>query len=1068
MDNSIKEYNTKTISLFGTFYILKNGESMIKTIFSMKAAVLVMIVFATTIGYATFLENDYGTQSARALIYNARWFELLLFYFIAIMVYNIVNYKMYKRGKWGQFVLHSAFVFIAVGALITRYVGYEGVLHLREGQTSNKMLSDTAVLSVAIEKDGKSYLFDHKVLLSSLGTNRLHTKIDVDGKEIDIRLNKYLPAAKQELQKVKSGGSDYLEFMVAPAGARAHVVSLKKGDYRDFGSFVISFDSGKKFNKPVIEVTQNGKKLAFKSESEIATKSMDTLKNAQLQAGVHPLQKRTLYNLAGNSFVLKKIAPHSKLEYVSTALKSSSQLPDMLQLEVSSGNESKEVTLLGKKGSVGTDTIIDIDGMKLAFRYGSKVIELPFALKLKDFELKRYPGSMSPSSYSSRVKVVDEKAKKSFDYHIYMNHVLDYKGFRFFQSSYDPDERGTVLSVNHDPGTLLTYIGYIMLAIGFIWSFLSQKGRIKTLLRKLNKIKEKSTAVVAFAAFASLLSLPVHASTIDASNLTKAELAKIQNISNKHTEKFARLIVQSNDGRMEPMDTLDLDIVKKISSKRGFLGLDYNQIVLGMLIEPEIYSKLKIIKIGHPLLVKKLRLPKGSGYASFDNFFVDTKKGKRYILQEDLDAARHKRAAERSKYDNEILKVDEKLNVLYMTSQGYLLKLFPKPNDPNHTWYNPIDAMKAFPKKEGQVVRYIVSSYLKSVLEGVSSGNWKKADGALDIIKNYQNFYGSEVIPSKKRVEAEIFNNRIDIFTKLIFAYIVIGFVLLVATFASIVKPTINIKKITYVATALLVITLLIHTAGLLLRWYIADHAPWSNAYESVVYIAWATALAGFIFAKRSPLAFAATSILTGVFLFVAFISALNPQITNLVPVLKSYWLMIHVAIITSSYGFLGLGALLGLFALILMIVNKKQEKGHIVVAIKEITIINEITLLIGLALLSVGNFLGGVWANESWGRYWGWDPKETWAAATILFYAAVVHMRFIPKLNSIFAFNVAAVVAYFSVIMTYFGVNYYLSGMHSYAAGDPVPIPLWVYFAVASVFILIVAASRYRINAKL
>ncbi len=324
------------------------------------------------------------------------------------------------------------------------------------------------------------------------------------------------------------------------------------------------------------------------------------------------------------------------------------------------------------------------------------------------------------------------------------------------------------------------------------------------------------------------------------------------------------------------------------------------------------------------------------------------------------------------------------------------------------------------------------------------------------------------MIPPKEKVEAEIFYNRVDIFAKLMIAYIVIGFVLLITAFTTIVKPQLKLKAVTKFATIALIITLLLHTAGLILRWYIADHAPWSNAYESILYIAWATALAGFVFAKKSPLSFAATSILTGIFLLVAYISSLNPQITNLVPVLKSYWLMIHVAVITASYGFLGLGALLGMFNLILFIVNGNRNKDYIVKAVKELTIINEITLLIGLALLTVGNFLGGVWANESWGRYWGWDPKETWAAVTILVYAAVTHMRFIPRLNSIYLFNVASLLAYFSVIMTYFGVNYYLSGMHSYAAGDPVPIPTWVYFAVTGVFTLIAIAKKFEIKGKI
>ena len=281
--------------------------------------------------------------------------------------------------------------------------------------------------------------------------------------------------------------------------------------------------------------------------------------------------------------------------------------------------------------------------------------------------------------------------------------------------------------------------------------------------------------------------------------------------------------------------------------------------------------------------------------------------------------------------------------------------------------------------------------------------------------------------------------------------------------FVHIIKPTFSLKWPVRITLAVLIAAFFVHTAGLALRWYIAGHAPWSNAYESILYIAWATVLAGFVFSRRSPLTLAATSVLAGIFLFVAHLNWLDPQITNLVPVLKSYWLMIHVAVITASYGFLGLGALLGMLVLLLFILRGKEGHPNMDRAIKELTYINEMTLLIGLGLVTVGNFLGGVWANESWGRYWGWDPKETWAAVTILVYAAVVHMRFIPKLNNAYAFNVAAVLAYSSVIMTYFGVNYYLSGMHSYAAGDPVPIPGWVWPAIASIFVLIFLAARNR-----
>jgi len=244
---------------------------------------------------------------------------------------------------------------------------------------------------------------------------------------------------------------------------------------------------------------------------------------------------------------------------------------------------------------------------------------------------------------------------------------------------------------------------------------------------------------------------------------------------------------------------------------------------------------------------------------------------------------------------------------------------------------------------------------------------------------------------------------------------------MLVFAFIHVLKPSFPMKWVMRIMLTLFGIGFALHVIGMGIRWYIAGHAPWSNAYESI-------ALAG-------------AMILTGITMLVAHMSFINPQITNLVPVLKSYWLMIHVATIISGDGFLGLGSILAFLVLILA----------------------EMSMIVGLYLLTIGNFLGGVWANESWGRYWGWDSKETWAAVTILIYATVLHLRFIPKLKSNFVFNVAATWAYFSVLMTYFGVNYYLSGLHSYAAGDPVPIPTWVYVAVATLLVLTLLAARNR-----
>jgi len=249
------------------------------------------------------------------------------------------------------------------------------------------------------------------------------------------------------------------------------------------------------------------------------------------------------------------------------------------------------------------------------------------------------------------------------------------------------------------------------------------------------------------------------------------------------------------------------------------------------------------------------------------------------------------------------------------------------------------------------------------------------------------------------------------------------------------------------------------HTIGLGIRWYVSERAPWSNGYESLIYIAWTTTLAGIIFTRKSLGGLAATMILAGTILLVAMLSYLDPEITPLVPVLKSYWLTIHVSLIAGSYGFLMLGAIIGMINLILMIFLTEDNKKRIKEIITEMTYISEMTLVGGLVMISIGTYLGGVWANESWGRYWGWDAKETWALVTILVYAFILHMRIIPRLYSLYNYNLATLFGFASVAMTYFGVNYYLSGLHSYAAGDPVPIPTWVYIAVFCAVVVSVSA---------
>jgi len=1033
---------------------------MLKTILSMRVAVTILFIFGITIGVATFIENDYGTQTARALIYSSTLFELFLLFFIIVLIYNMIRYKVYKKAKWSIFIFHTAFLIIAIGAVVTRYIGYEGIMHIREGQSSSTMVSDIKVFQVDAIKGDKRDHFEKSVFFSSMTKNHLSTSLNVDNKDIKVELTKYLPTATQELVPDKNGKM-VLSLKVSN-GSRGKDIHLFRGESYDANGFIINFDKKetiKESNKgsvPIFNILKNGDKLEVKTDFDLQTLSMKRQKEQNLSKGVNSFEGKKLYRFGQNMIVLRKIYDKASLKYVSSSLKTKGGIPEMASFKVSVGDKSKNINLFSYSGTEGEVKTLKFGDIKVNLSLGAKVINLPFSLKLIDFQLERYPGSMSPSSYASEVELTDrEEGIDSMPFRIYMNHVLDHRNYRFFQSSFDRDERGTILSVNHDPGTLPTYIGYLLLAFGMIWNLFSKKSRFQRLLARAKKLQNSVVAIIAFFAMFGL-STPTYASTpqLDANS------TKFINSFNKDTiSKFAHLSLQDRRGRMKPIDTLAHEVVAKLTTHTSLYGINPTSMFLGMVTNPHFYQNVPMIKISHTRVAKDLSLPKNTQYASFSDFF--TKKGD-YKLAKEVSISARKRPLDKNKYDTELIKIDERLNIAYMVYSGSLLQIYPIPNDVNNKWVNPQDAIQKFPKELSEVIRNMTAFLFQGVDTGLKTNDWKQADKAIDMIKLYQKKFGSSVLLSPKHIDIEIEYNKLGLLSKLVPVYLIVGILLLLFSFVNVVKPAFSLKLITRVAWVITIVAFTLHLLGMGMRWYIAGHAPWSNAYESIVFIAAATVIAGLFFARKSPFTLGATTFLAGVTMAVAHMNFVNPEITNLVPVLKSYWLMIHVATIISGDGFLGLGSILSLLVLILFIMRKNSH-ANIDRSIKELSSIAEMSLIVGLFLLTIGNFLGGIWANESWGRYWGWDSKETWAAVTILIYATVLHLRFIPKFNNPFVFNVASLWAYSSVIMTYFGVNYYLSGLHSYAAGEPIPIPSWVYYSISGLIVLTLLAYRNR-----
>jgi cytochrome c-type biogenesis protein CcsB len=851
--------------------------------------------------------------------------------------------------------------------------------------------------------------------------------------------------------------------MMVTGSGKGEPIALSEGEFYEAQNFVLDFNSGKSFDKMVISLFVEDDKFFMKHDMALSYLNMDDQSKGTLEANAkQPFTTRTLFSTAGGGFVLRTFYPHAVKKIV-TNPNASPQNPDYdaLRFKVSVEDVSKEVLIFGQAGRMAKEYHNIINGVDVYLSYGSKKLHLPFEIKLKKFELDRYPGSMSPASYASEVILVDKQEGLEMPYRIYMNNILEHRGYRFFQSSYDRDEKGTILSVNNDPGTLPSYIGYFLLSLGMFWSLFSKHNRFAQLASRAKKAAEGKSlsAIVALALAFSLT--PSYAEDLNPAIKT------IISFDKAHATKFGELVIQDSGGRMKPMDTLATEILAKVYRgshiKVGTYKLDANQVILGMMIKPEAYRDIKMIYTKNSEINKLIDAAVDSKYASFSQFFSDPANMNGYKLAELVDVAVRKEPKHRNMLDKAILKVDERVNIAYSVYTGALMKIWPKPNDSNNKWYPTIEALQTFSPDNAQRLRAIAVEYFTSIDKSLGDGDWSASDAAVAKLAEYQRFYGASVYPTKNRIKAEMFYNKSNIFENIYPFYLLLGFVLLIFSFVKIIKPNFNIMIFSKITLGILILLFLAHTFGLGLRWYISGHAPWSNGYESMIYIGWATVLAGFVFYKRSPITMASTSILAGLILFVAHLNWMDPQVTNLVPVLNSYWLSIHVAVITASYGFLGLGALLGFISILLFIIKTKKNDKHITLSIKELNSINEMALMVGLMLLTIGNFLGGVWANESWGRYWGWDPKETWALVTILVYAVVVHLRFIRSIYSEFNFAVVSLMAYSSVIMTYFGVNYYLAGLHSYAKGDPVPIPDFVPITYAIIFIMIALAFRNR-----
>ena len=1018
-------------------------------LFSMQTMGALILLFAISIGTATFVENDFGPVAAKTVVYNAMWFNILLFILTVNLIGRIIIDRMYKLKKLPMFIFHVAFVVILIGSAITRFISYEGMMHIREGNTSNTILSTETYVDVEIIDGASATSLSKKVMLSVLTPGAFSTSATVNNNTYSFRSIKYMPNTREIITETEVDGDPIVVITVSDrSGSRKHI--LKYGHSGLVGQKKINFSDH--FNSEAVNLNLVDGGLKVFANEDILTQSMTDELIDTLEIGVwNSFDPQKVYSFNGFSIVLNNYYPMGRIEYAAYTGKGS--MMNALVVEVSNGNITEEVVVRGDKGYMGEPIYFMLGNANVRMSYGAKPIVLPFSLTLKDFQLERYPVSNSPSSYASEVILTDRSKNVSEDYRIYMNNVLNYRGYRFFQSSYDQDELGTILSVAHDYwGTFFTYLGYFFMSLGMILTIASRNSRFALLGRLLKNSTKKINKTKAVA---TLVALVIASSGFAQSN--SGANSNRKDISKEHAAKFGELIVQSHDGRFKPVNTLGDELIRKISRKNSINGLNTDQIFLGMMSNPVKWQKVPIIKVSHPELKAILEITgKHASYFDFINMYDRTYKLNKYVTE-----AYAKTPGLRNKFDNAVLKVDERLNICFMIFNGDLLNILPDAYNPNRPWYSPVSKLPSLPFADSSFLKAVIPEYLGALADG----NMSKANKLLTGIADYQKKYGSSVTPPERRIKFEILYNKMNVFNNLSRLYGILGVFMIILLFVEMFKPSKGLKYVINFMIALVVVGFVFQTFGLAIRWYISGHAPWSNGYESMIYIGWITLLAGLIFASGSKMTIAATTILSSIILMVAHLSWMDPEVTNLVPVLKSYWLTIHVSVITASYGFLALCAILGLMNLMLMILKTRRNAVKMDSKIGELTAINERSMMIGLYLLTIGTFLGGVWANESWGRYWGWDPKETWALVSVLVYSFIAHMHYMPGLKSRFAFNFSALISLGVILMTYFGVNYYLSGLHSYASGDPVPVPNFVYYSV--IIVLAVSVLAYYRNRR-
>ena len=742
-------------------------QKILSGLYSTRLMAILFIGFAGAMAAGTFIEDAYNTETARILIYNTWWFEAIMFLFVINFFGNIKRYQLYKKEKWATLLLHLSFIFIIIGAFVTRYISYEGLMPIREGESSNIFYSDMPHLTAFVDGDYKGEMkrktIEKQLLLSQAVNNSFDYKDEFDETPFEIELQQFIMNASNTFVPSKNGDL-YIKLVEASAGSRKEHY-LKEGEVKNINNILFAFN---KFTQGAVNINKKVEDYTIQMPFDGNFMRMaDKFQGTISKDTASPLMFRSLYNAGGSQFVFPELAQKGEIVLKSNNDYKDKKTDDAIVVKVTSQGKEEIVTLLGSKGKQGEPKSFKLGKLDFTLMYGSKVHELPYAIKLNDFIAEKQVGSeTSFASFKSKIEIIDSKVKKPIVDSIFMNHVLDYRGYRHFQASYDPDEKGTILSVSHDFwGTWITYIGYFLLYIGLMAILFDKNTRFNDLKVKLDKIRAKKAALTVFVFFFGLFGFAQdnhaghnhdsHSQHVEKPKMPTADQALTQIkkfvVSKEHAEQFGRIVIQDY-GRMKPINTFSSELLRKVSKNDTFEGMTSDQVLISMNHFPEFWYQIPIIylKRGNDSIRKIIGVDKDVKYAPLISFFDEF--GNYKLTKQTEDAYKE---AIPNQFQKDFIDADKKVNLLYSAISGQILKVFPIPNDKNNKWASYLELSHAT-HSSLDTVKNIIPFYFSEAGKATQSKNYKNAESLLKGITNYQKKFGGKVMLSEDKVNTEV------------------------------------------------------------------------------------------------------------------------------------------------------------------------------------------------------------------------------------------------------------------------------------------------------------------------